>query len=30
MEKLILKTSTLHNLNDSENIDLGDLFFDIS
>lgn len=30
MEKLILKTSALHNLNDSENIDLGDLFFDVS
>lgn len=30
MEKLILKSSTQHNLNDSENIELGDLFFDIS
>ncbi|AQS08313.1 hypothetical protein CLOBY_03850 [Clostridium saccharobutylicum] len=30
MEKLILKSSTLHNLNDSESIELGDLFFDIS
>lgn len=30
MEKLILKTSTLHNLNDSENVELGNLFFDIS
>ncbi|ADL52646.1 hypothetical protein [Clostridium cellulovorans] len=29
MEKLILKSSTLHNLNDSESIELGDLFFDI-
>ena len=30
MEKLILKTSTLYNLNDSETIDLGELFFDIT
>lgn len=30
MEKLILKSSTLHNLNDSESIDLGELYFDIS
>jgi len=30
MEKLILKSSTLYNLNDSESIELGDLFFDIS
>ncbi len=30
MEKLILKSTTLFNLNDSENIDLGDLNFDIS
>ena len=30
MEKLILKASTLHNLNDSENIELGELFFDLS
>ncbi|GEM_PF-3334054 len=30
MEKLILKTSTLHNLNDSENIELGELSFDIN
>lgn len=30
MEKIILKSSTLHNLNDSENIELGNLFFDNS
>ncbi len=30
MEKLILKSTTLFNLNDSENIDLGNLNFDIS
>lgn len=30
MEKLILKSSLLHNLNDSEKIELGDLNFDIS
>lgn len=30
MTKLILKTSKLHALNDSENIDMGDLTFDIS
>ena len=30
MGKLILKTSKLHALNDSENIDLGNFYFDIS
>ncbi|ELC8460396.1 peptidase [Clostridium perfringens] len=30
MERLILKSTTLFNLNDSENIDLGELNFDIS
>lgn len=30
MEKLILKSTTLFNLNDSENINLGTLNFDIS
>ncbi|MDK0706874.1 peptidase [Clostridium perfringens] len=30
MEKLILKSTTLFNLNDSEGIDLGELFFDVS
>lgn len=30
MVKLILKTSKLHALNDSENIDMGDLTFDLS
>lgn len=30
MGKLFLKSSTLYNLNDAENIDLGDLNFDIA
>ncbi|WP_238907574.1 peptidase [Clostridium sp. YIM B02506] len=30
MEKLILKSTTLHSLNDSESIEIGDLLFDIS
>lgn len=30
MEKLILKSSTLHNLNDSESIELGGLILDIN
>ncbi|HDR7969978.1 MULTISPECIES: hypothetical protein [Bacillus] len=29
MEKLILKSSRLHSLNDSENVELGDFHFDI-
>ena len=29
MEKLILKSSKLHSLNDSENVELGDFHFDI-
>lgn len=29
MEKLILKSSKLHSLNDSENVELGDFYFDI-
>ncbi|MGR5952362.1 hypothetical protein ACT7DP_05515 [Bacillus paranthracis] len=29
MEKLILKSSILHSLNDSENVELGDFHFDI-
>lgn len=30
MEKLVLKTSSLYNLNDTETLELGDLYFDIS